>query len=78
MLKMLLGALAVAVVSSSALVVTQDIGTPHSATYITNIIIIPAGVPHGWTDIPDHVDYLSFRPSPGILTAGWTSPAIQK
>jgi hypothetical protein len=19
--------------------------------------------PHGWTDIPDHVDYLSFRPS---------------
>ncbi len=42
-----------------------------------DIIIIPAGVPHGWTDISDHVDYLSFRPSPGILTAGWTSPAIQ-
>jgi mannose-6-phosphate isomerase-like protein (cupin superfamily) len=42
-----------------------------------DIIIIPAGVPHGWTDIPDHVEYLSFRPSPGILTAGWTSPAIQ-
>jgi len=41
-----------------------------------DIIIIPAGVPHGWTNIPDHVDYLSFRPSPGILTAGWTSPAI--
>jgi mannose-6-phosphate isomerase-like protein (cupin superfamily) len=43
-----------------------------------DIIIIPAGVPHGWTDITDHVDYLSFRPSPGILTAGWTSPAIKK
>jgi Cupin len=42
-----------------------------------DIIIIPAGVPHGWTDIPDHVDYLSFRPSPNILTAGWTSPAIK-
>jgi hypothetical protein len=42
-----------------------------------DIIIIPAGVPHGWTNIPDHVDYLSFRPSPGILTAGWTSPALQ-
>jgi len=42
-----------------------------------DIIIIPAGVPHGWTDIPDHVDYLSFRPSPGILTSGWTSPAIR-
>jgi len=42
-----------------------------------DIIVIPAGVPHGWTDIPDHVDYLTFRPSPGILTAGWTSPAIR-
>ena len=28
-----------------------------------DIIIIPAGVPHGWSDIPEHVDYLSFRPS---------------
>src|SRR6185369_537961 len=28
-----------------------------------DIIIIPAGVPHGWIDIGDHVDYLSFRPS---------------
>jgi len=34
-----------------------------------DIIIIPAGVVHGWVDIPEHVDYLSFRPSP--LTAGW-------
>lgn len=42
-----------------------------------DVIIIPAGVPHGWTDIPDHVDYLSFRPSPNILTSGWTSPAIK-
>src|SRR5215510_8929339 len=36
-----------------------------------DIVIIPAGVVHGWLDIPDHVDYLSFRPSPGILTPGW-------
>src|SRR5438445_2115494 len=34
-----------------------------------DIIIIPAGVPHGWTDIGDHVDYLSFRPSDHILAA---------
>src|SRR5262249_47573604 len=27
-----------------------------------DIIIIPAGVVHGWLEIPDHVDYLSFRP----------------
>ena len=43
-----------------------------------DIIIIPAGVVHGWLDIGDHVDYLSFRPSPGILTAGWVNPVLRK
>ena len=43
-----------------------------------DIIIIPAGVMHGCFDIPEHVDYLSFRPSPGILTAGWVHPVLRK
>jgi hypothetical protein len=43
-----------------------------------DIIIIPAGVPHGWTDITDHVDYLSFRPSGHVLEAGYVHPAIKK
>ena len=43
-----------------------------------DIIIIPAGVPHGWTDIGDHVDYLSFRPSARVLEAGYTHPSIKK
>ena len=43
-----------------------------------DIIIIPAGVVHGWLDIPEHVDYLSFRPSPGILTAGYVHPVLRK
>jgi mannose-6-phosphate isomerase-like protein (cupin superfamily) len=43
-----------------------------------DIIIIPAGVPHGWTDIGDHVDYLSFRPSGHILEAGYVHPSIKK
>ena len=43
-----------------------------------DIIIIPAGVVHGWLDIPEHVDYLSFRPSPGILSAGWVHPVLKK
>ena len=43
-----------------------------------DIIIVPAGVVHGWLDIPEHVDYLSFRPSPGILTAGWVHPVLKK
>jgi mannose-6-phosphate isomerase-like protein (cupin superfamily) len=43
-----------------------------------DIIIIPAGVPHGWVEIGDHVDYLSFRPSARVLDAGYTHPSIKK
>jgi mannose-6-phosphate isomerase-like protein (cupin superfamily) len=44
-----------------------------------DIIIIPAGVPHGWTEITDHVDYLSVRPDPDkVLQAGYVHPAIAK
>jgi hypothetical protein len=43
---------------------------------VGDIIIIPAGVPHGWTKIADHVDYLSFRPSQRVLTAGYVHPSI--
>jgi hypothetical protein len=43
-----------------------------------DIIIIPAGVPHGWTNITDHVDYLSFRPSDHVLTAGYVHPSIKQ
>jgi len=43
-----------------------------------DIVIVPAGVVHGWLDIPDHVEYLSFRPSPGILTAGWEHAVLKK
>ena len=43
-----------------------------------DIIIIPAGVPHGWTDIGDHVDYLSFRPSARVLEAGYVHPSLKK
>jgi len=43
-----------------------------------DIIIIPAGVPHGWSDIPEHVDYLSFRQSARVLEAGYVNPALKK
>jgi hypothetical protein len=42
------------------------------------VIIIPFGVPHGWTDITDHVDYLSVRPDHNhVLPAGYVNPAIK-
>lgn len=44
-----------------------------------DIVIIPAKVPHGWTDIADHVTYLSVRPDPDkVLQSGYVHPAIKK
>ena len=44
-----------------------------------DIIIIPAGVPHGWTNITDHVDYLSVRPDPDrVLASDYVNPTLKK
>jgi hypothetical protein len=45
---------------------------------IGDVVIIPAGVPHAWIDIADHVDYLSIRPSDHVLEAGYVNPAIKQ
>jgi mannose-6-phosphate isomerase-like protein (cupin superfamily) len=62
--------------SCSGLMVGADI--VRRVVKTGDIIIIPAGVPHGWTDITDHVDYLSLRPSDHVLQAGYVHPAIKK
>jgi mannose-6-phosphate isomerase-like protein (cupin superfamily) len=42
-----------------------------------DVVVIPAGVLHGWVEIPDHVKYLSIRPDPDrVLPAGYVNPAI--
>jgi len=44
-----------------------------------DIIIIPNEVAHGWSQITDHVDYLSVRPDPDrVLPAGWVYPSLLK
>jgi mannose-6-phosphate isomerase-like protein (cupin superfamily) len=45
---------------------------------VGDIIVIPAGVPHGWADIPDHVDYLSVRPDPDRVLKPYVHPVLQK
>jgi quercetin dioxygenase-like cupin family protein len=46
---------------------------------VGDLIIIPAGVPHGWTDITDHVDYLSVRPDPErTIPQLYTNPLLKK
>ncbi|HUF74795.1 MAG TPA: hypothetical protein VMM35_00890 [Longimicrobiales bacterium] len=42
-----------------------------------DIIIMPAGTPHGWLDVPVHVDYLSVRPDPDrVLPDDYINPAL--
>ena len=63
----------VADVSGSSLVL--NVGK-KSGLKVGDVLIVPPGVIHGWADIPDHVDYLSFRPSHGVMKNGWVNPTI--
>jgi hypothetical protein len=53
-------------------------GVKKVTVKVGDVVIVPPGVVHGWADIPDHVDYLSFRPSQSVLQAGWVNPTIAK
>jgi hypothetical protein len=52
------------------------VGSRKVELKVGDVLIVPPGVIHGWFDIPDHVDYLSFRPSHGIMKNGWVNPTI--
>ncbi len=42
-----------------------------------DVIIIPAGTPHGWLEVPVHVDYMSVRPDPDrVLSDAYINPAL--
>jgi mannose-6-phosphate isomerase-like protein (cupin superfamily) len=44
-----------------------------------DIVIIPPGVFHGFTDVADHVHYVSVRPDPDhVLPAGYVHPLIKE
>jgi len=43
-----------------------------------DVVVIPAGVPHGWAEVPDHIHYLSVRPDADrVLPAGYVNPALE-
>jgi len=54
------------------------VGSRKVTVKVGDVVIVPPGVVHGWADIPDHVDYLSFRPSQHVMQAGWVNPTIAK
>ena len=44
-----------------------------------DIVVIPGGVPHGFSRIPDRIKYLSIRVDPDqVLPAGYVNPVIKK
>ena len=52
------------------------VGSRKVELKVGDVLIVPPGVIHGWFDIPDHIHYLSFRPSHGIMKNGWVNPTI--
>ena len=76
-------------VAADSEIVTVAVGPSNNATFrqpaqsrkvgTGDIVIIPAGVYHGFTDVADHVDYVSVRPDPDhVLPAGYVHPLLKK
>lgn len=43
-----------------------------------DVVVIPAGVPHGWINVTEKVTYLTIRPDPKkVLQHGYVNPAIK-
>ena len=42
------------------------------------LVVIPAGLFHAWSEVPDHVTYLSMRLDPdGTLPLGYIHPVLE-
>jgi mannose-6-phosphate isomerase-like protein (cupin superfamily) len=70
-------------------IVKVAVGASNSATFRQpaqsrkvgpgDIVIIPPGVYHGFSEVADHVDYVSVRPDPEhVLPAGYVHPLLKK
>jgi quercetin dioxygenase-like cupin family protein len=69
--------------------VTTVVGPGNNATFkkpaqsqkisAGDVVIIPAGVYHGFSEVPDHIEYVSIRPDlEKVLPAGYVNPALKK
>jgi mannose-6-phosphate isomerase-like protein (cupin superfamily) len=70
-------------------IVTTAVGASNTATFVKpaqtklikagDVVVVPLGVYHGFSEIPDHIEYVSVRPDlDKVLPAGYISPAIKK
>jgi len=69
-------------------IVKEAVGPSNNATYIKpaqtrkisagDMVIIPAGVYHGFSEVPDHIEYVSVRPDvEKVLPGGYVSPLLK-
>jgi quercetin dioxygenase-like cupin family protein len=69
--------------------VTTVVGPSNNATFkkpglerkiaAGDVVVIPAGVYHGFSEVPDHIEYVSIRPDvEKVLPAGYVHPSIKK
>ena len=69
-------------------IVKIAVGPSNSATFVQpaqsrkvgpgDVVIIPPGVYHGFSEVPDHIHYLSVRPdAEHVLPSGFVSPLIK-
>ena len=56
---------------------TAGAGAYHRVVHTGDIIIIPNKVAHGWSQVTDHIEYLSVRPDPDrVLPRGYAYPLL--
>ena len=69
-------------------IVREAVGPSNNATFVKpaqtrkvstgDMIIIPAGVYHGFSEVPDHIEYVTVRPDvEKVLPAGYVSPFLK-
>ena len=69
--------------------VTTVVGPGNNATLVKpaltrqvkagDVIIVPAGVYHGFSEVPDHIEYVLVRPDvEKVLPGGYVNPILQK
>jgi mannose-6-phosphate isomerase-like protein (cupin superfamily) len=69
--------------------VTTVVGPGNNATFkkpaqsrnvkAGDVIVIPAGLYHGFSEVPDHIEYVLVRPDvEKVLPAGYVNPALKK
>jgi quercetin dioxygenase-like cupin family protein len=69
--------------------VTTIVGPSNNATFVRpadsrkvktgDVIIIPPGVYHGFSEVIDHIEYVTVRPDmEKVLPAGYVNPALKK